>query len=97
MAAPWTLAETKDQLAHFAEMQRHEGKRAIKELRHDDAKRHADRMESAEDGFLLLGDVESRSPEFMMTHQKLYNACQAHGMVRYDEDIEKTDGDDDEE
>lgn len=90
-----TLTEFQQELAHYAESQRHAGNQAMREGREDDAKRHADRMEAAEDGYFRVGDVEARDPQFMTTHQKLYHAAQTHGRAQHDADLETTDDDDD--
>jgi anti-sigma factor ChrR (cupin superfamily) len=85
MAELMSLAETKLQLAHYAEMQLHEGERAVKEQRMDDATRCADRVDSVQkEGRLLVGDDESRDPHWMRQHSQLYRSAEHHNLVRYD-------------
>jgi hypothetical protein len=92
MAAAMSLKETREHIKHHGEMMREAGKRAVIDGNMEYAARCADRMECALGGKLLIGDPESREPNYMMGHQSLIHSAQHHGLVKNDLDEANEDG-----
>jgi hypothetical protein len=93
MARPMELKATQEHIKHFGLQMQAEGNEAVKAGDMAHAKRCADLYECARDeGLILIGEAESRSPTWMDEHHNIVHSAQHHKLVKYDLDEANEDG-----
>jgi hypothetical protein len=94
MPKPMELKSTQEHIQHFGLQMQEEGNKAVAAGDMAHATRCADLYECARDeGKVLIGEAESRSPTWMDEHGNLVKSAQHHKLIKYDLDEANEDGD----
>jgi hypothetical protein len=93
MPKPMELKATQEHIQHFGLQMQEKGNQAVKAGDMELAKRCADLYECARDeGKVLIGEAESRSPTWMDEHENIVKSAQHHKLIKYDLDEPNEDG-----
>jgi hypothetical protein len=93
MPKPMSLQATKQHIQLHGLQMQEKGNAAVKAGDMELAKRCADAYECARDeGKVLMGDPESRSPTWMDEHENIVKSAQHHKLIKYDLDEPNEDG-----